>query len=412
MTSQHATPRHTARRHFSTTQHADPARTAFDEANDAILILDEDGNILDCNSKACQVFGYCTSELHGIISAISSRICNNRLSKISCERLRIQKATSGRSRSSGRIVDSEWTYANPEAGRILKRSPEDLVGACLLELLPNNAKERELFDRHVRIVDTGRGDEVELEYNHEGITGWFRNMTVKLGDGVAVSFSDVTARKNAENSLRNALEERTLLLRELDHRVKNSFTIMDSLVRLERDQSSDPIARTALDNLDRRMRTLSRLYVVLQSSGEINTLRLDVYLADVARSILNTFADSPGRFTLHLDLDELLVSTRHASPFGLILNELLSSCFTYAFPGGRKGTLTVTLRRGDTVVFEVKDDGVGLPAGFDIAASTSTGFSLIRMLVQQHIGGEYAVQSDGGMRFVIRVNKQNVAPPA
>jgi len=102
----------------------------------------------------------------------------------------------------GQVVDFEWTYANPMAGQLLKQPPDRLVGQRLLAVLPGNRENRALFDRYVRIVETGQGDEVELEYHSEGIAGWFRNMTVKLGDGVAVSFSDITARKQAEEELR------------------------------------------------------------------------------------------------------------------------------------------------------------------------------------------------------------------
>jgi len=107
----------------------------------------------------------------------------------------------------GKITDFEWTYANSAAGRILKQQPEKLVGQRLLEVLPGNRENRDLFDRYVRIVETGLGDEVEIEYHDGEISGWFRNMTVKLDDGVAVSFSDITQRKQAEMILQQRKDD-------------------------------------------------------------------------------------------------------------------------------------------------------------------------------------------------------------
>jgi PAS domain S-box-containing protein len=107
----------------------------------------------------------------------------------------------------GQIVDFMWTYANPSAARLLGQPVEKLVGAKLLETLPGNGENESLFKRYAHIVETGQGDEVELEYRSENIDGWFRNMTVKLGDGVAVSFSDITERKQAETVLRRSHEE-------------------------------------------------------------------------------------------------------------------------------------------------------------------------------------------------------------
>lgn len=112
---------------------------------------------------------------------------------------------------SSRIVDFEWLYANPAAGRFLHRDPESLLGQRLLKLLPGNQQNLALFSRYVRIVESGQGDEVELEYRSDDISGWFRNLAVKLGDGLAVSFADITDQKQAEVE-RQKLEEQHHLL--------------------------------------------------------------------------------------------------------------------------------------------------------------------------------------------------------
>lgn len=111
---------------------------------------------------------------------------------------------------SGRIVDFEWDYANPRAAELLKRPTDALVGARLLDLLPGNEATSDLFARYVHVTETGVPHDYELNYAADGIRGWFRNMTVKLGDGVAVSFSDITERKRTEAELarsRDLLEE-------------------------------------------------------------------------------------------------------------------------------------------------------------------------------------------------------------
>jgi PAS domain S-box-containing protein len=106
----------------------------------------------------------------------------------------------------GTIVDFRWAYANPIAGRILRYPPEELVGQRLLAVLPGNKVTSDLFDRYVHVVETGQPHDYELRYQSEGIDGWFRNMTVRLGDGIAVYFTDITARKRAEEQLRTTLE--------------------------------------------------------------------------------------------------------------------------------------------------------------------------------------------------------------
>lgn len=134
----------------------------------------------------------------------------------------------------GRIVDFVWTYANAMAGRLLRLPQEELIGQRLLEVLPGNREDRALFERYVRIADTAVGDEVELEYHADGIAGWFRNAAIKLGDGVAVSFSDITERKKAEMELHAAnvrLANQLGELQELEFRLREQ-AIRDPLTQL------------------------------------------------------------------------------------------------------------------------------------------------------------------------------------
>lgn len=164
---------------------------------------------------------------------------------------------------SGRIVDFRWEYVNPEAGRILRHAPAELVGRRLLEVLPGNKTDSDLFDRYVRVVETGQPHDYELCYQSEDIRGWFRNMTVKLGDGVAICFADITERKRVEGALRE-------LNATLEHKV---------------------IERMAQVTMERQ-----RLYDVLEIlPAMICLLTPDYHVAFANRSFREKFGDSHGR---------------------------------------------------------------------------------------------------------------------
>jgi PAS domain S-box-containing protein len=118
----------------------------------------------------------------------------------------------------GRIVDFEWEYVNSAAEQILHHPKEELVGRRLLEVLPGNRTD--LFERYVHVVETGQPHDIEFAYSAEGIKGWFRNMAIKLGDGVALSFSDITRRKRADLGERLLARAGKILTSSLDYRVQ------------------------------------------------------------------------------------------------------------------------------------------------------------------------------------------------
>lgn len=107
---------------------------------------------------------------------------------------------------SGLIIDFRWLYTNPAAEKIVGRSHEDLLGKRLLEEMPGN-RETGLFDAYVSVVESGKVWQQEFAYTFDGLDHWFRSTAARTGDGFAVAFANISARKAAEAQLR-ASEER------------------------------------------------------------------------------------------------------------------------------------------------------------------------------------------------------------
>jgi two-component sensor histidine kinase len=132
-------------------------------------------------------------------------------------------------------------------------------------------------------------------------------------------------------------------------------------------------------------------------------VRLDQYIQQIVHSLETAFVGDVHGGTIQAHLDEVTVNVRAASPFGLIVNELVTNALKYAFPASQRGTIIVRLQHADgALTLQVQDDGIGLPDDFDIARSTGLGMQLVQGLSGQ-LGGALTYESKRGAIFRLRI---------
>ena len=201
-------------------------------------------------------------------------------------------------------------------------------------------------------------------------------------------------------ALEVAVRERDTLLLELRHRVKNSMATISSMISLERNLVEDPNTHVALDRIGGRVSVLSRLYDILHQTGA-DEVHLDVYLRALVSSITGSH---PGSRRVHVtqEYDAVVADSRTASSIGLIVNELITNAFKYAFPAGREGNLSLRLRAlgAERIELIVADDGVGMAGVETPNGSSGFGLQLVEGLAQQH-GGTVARDSSAGTRVKV-----------
>ncbi len=194
------------------------------------------------------------------------------------------------------------------------------------------------------------------------------------------------------------LEEKRVMLNEIHHRVKNNLQVVQSLLKMSVRSLPPGEARTVTMATAQRVFAMAMVHERLYQTKDLAGVPACVYLRDLVAGISGSSELPLERVEVVLDCDEILLTLHQAIPFGLLANELLSNSLKHGFPDGRRGAVTLSVRRKDgSVCVACQDDGVGLPTDFDAAKCTSMGLKLAASLARQ-LGGSLEFSSEKGCR--------------
>ncbi len=217
-----------------------------------------------------------------------------------------------------------------------------------------------------------------------------------------VAIIDVTIRARAQrDEFARQLRDKDMLLKELQHRVRNNLQLLTALIRLDaRNQRKGDTIN--LDRLVGRVKSLQLLYKDLSADGLGQAVDLGHYISEIASAVMHTYAVDGIR--LDLKVDHAVASINIAMPVGLLVNELLTNAFKYAFAGKHTGTIMVRCLHEDKTHYRivVADDGVGLPEGMSWPVQGKLS-ALILQTLKENTKTDFKLEtaSGGGTRATI-----------
>jgi two-component sensor histidine kinase len=233
----------------------------------------------------------------------------------------------------------------------------------------------------------------------------FTTQDLAFLQGAANVLGTAIERGRQERSLKAALARQEVLVSEIGHRVKNSLAIVASMLQLQVSRLSDPEVTQHLEEAVHRISAIAKAHErILDQRKGSDTIDLGVYLDDVCRDL--NAAVAPTRIEIDAETG-IAVTIDRAIPIALITNELITNAAKYAYQG-RTGLITVRLARGPqaTVELFVRDEGVGLPPGFDLDAS-GLGLRIVQAFKRQ-LNAEIAVRRlERGTEFVLSIPGEN-----
>lgn len=227
---------------------------------------------------------------------------------------------------------------------------------------------------------------------------------------VFVSFIDMTNERNQEMRLEGLLRDKETLMKELEHRVKNSMALISSLFDLESERLPDEATRQVFQDAQERVRTVSSIYDLLSRSTGSESLDSKAQVGELVRLIRETYLGDRENIEIALDVESQPIPIKQGVAISLIINELLTNALKYAFSPGQAGRIDLGFRRaGQAYVVTVADNGKGLPPGFEPGKGDRLGFKLVEMLSSQY-GGSMAASSGPGLRVEVRIPLMVPAP--
>ncbi len=182
----------------------------------------------------------------------------------------------------------------------------------------------------------------------------------------------------------HSLHEKDVLLREIHHRVQNNLQFVSSLLNLQSRRISDTKTQEVLKSCKQRIQSMALIHQKLYQEDSLSGIDIGNYTRNLIESLQASYSIDPDKIKTEVNVEKMALDINTAISIGLILSELITNSFKYAFNSQDKGLLVVSLfEEGDKLVMQVEDNGVGLPEQFDIEASESFGLKLVHSLAKK-----------------------------
>jgi PAS domain S-box-containing protein len=303
--------------------------------------------------------------------------------------------------------DCRFIMANEAIARYFGLDdPEEMIGKTDFDFFPESYA-RQKYEEEQKIIKTGMPitkEEGQVANNHPPAWVFLEKWPLRDKDGNIIGtfgFSrDITERKQNDEKITNLLKEKETILKEVNHRIKNNMTIINSLLALQASALSESSAIKALEDAGSRVQSMMVLYEKLFQSSNFTDVSIKEYLSDLVDRIIENFPNGSS-IKIEKSFEDFILDSKIVSHLGLIVNELLTNIMKYAFMARKTGRVGISAARiGGRVTLIIEDNGDGMPEGIDFKNSTGFGLMLVGMLTEQ-LEGTIRIERGEGTRIIL-----------
>jgi PAS domain S-box-containing protein len=304
--------------------------------------------------------------------------------------------------------DSKFVYVNPYSEIITGYSAEEMLKMNFWDLVHKDYVDLAIQRGTARLKGESAPENYEMKIvTKSGEEKWI-NYSARVidfnGKPAVVGIStDITENKNADEAIKKSLKEKEILLKEIHHRVKNNLQIVTSLLKLQSSYVKDESVKRLFQESQNRVQSMSLIHQKLYQTKDLAHIDFRDYIETVVTHLQHSFGILEDRVRISVDVQNIVMSIDNAIPAGLIINELVSNSLKHAFPDGGKGSIYINLAFDEfnrEYWLVVRDNGIGMPDGFDIRKTNSFGLKLVSTLVSQ-MSGTIEIVTIGGSEYRI-----------
>lgn len=209
--------------------------------------------------------------------------------------------------------------------------------------------------------------------------------------------------------IQKSLGEKEVLLKEIHHRVKNNLQFISSLLNLQSRHVSDPQTLAVLVEGKNLVQSMALVHQKLYQEENLKGVHMSTYVQSLVESLVHSYKIDRDKIDVRVDIEEMYLDVDTAIPVGMILNELITNVFKYAFKDSHEGSFEVTLiEQNNELKLRVGDNGKGLPKSFQLAEGKRFGFELIKSLVEK-MKGELETKNEQGAVITITIRNYKKA---
>jgi PAS domain S-box-containing protein len=213
--------------------------------------------------------------------------------------------------------------------------------------------------------------------------------------------SDITEKIQTEKIIKASLLEKEVLLQEIFHRTKNNMQVISSIIGLKANTIENKESIAILEDMKSKIQTISIVHQMLYQSNNLSRVDLAEYIKNLVHLLINNYISNPEKISFELDLVQINVLIDFAVPCGLIINELITNSLKYAFPGNRRGKISISLSQTKDGMIEIRvsDNGIGI-RNSDLHDSKGLGLKLFQILSEQ-LQAKTVLETNDGVSWYI-----------